>query len=97
MIVLDYWEKSSSACLLTCSLTLLALKLLFQAAERVCFECGLMKVGYGKGFVGCKGVKTKGEMKIKNNRCRNRGDPVQILALLLIIAGSCIQFFRHRF
>lgn len=56
-----------------------------------------MKVDYGKGFVGGKGVKTEGDLKIKNNRCRNRGDLVQILALLLIIAGSHIELFKHRF
>ena len=32
-----------------------------------------MNVDYGKGLVGGKGVKTKGEIKIKNNRCRNGG------------------------
>lgn len=56
-----------------------------------------MKVDYGKRSVGGKGMKTKGEMKIKNNRRRNREDPAQILALLLIIAGSHIELFKHRF
>lgn len=56
-----------------------------------------MKVDYGKGFVGVQGLKTKGEIKIKNNRCRNRRDLVQILVLPLIIAGSHIELFTHRF
>lgn len=56
-----------------------------------------MKVDYGKRFVGGKGVKTKEAMKIKNNRCRNRGDLVQILALLSIIAKAHIELFKHRF
>lgn len=56
-----------------------------------------MKADYGKGFVGGKGVKTKGAMKVRNNRCRNRGDLVQILALLSIIASVHIELFKHRF
>lgn len=56
-----------------------------------------MKVDYGKGFVGGKGVKTKGVMKVRNNRCRNRGDLVQILALLSIIANAHIELFKYRF
>lgn len=56
-----------------------------------------MKVDYGKEFVGGKGVETKGVMKIRNNRCRNRGDLVQILALLSIIANAHIELFKHRF
>lgn len=56
-----------------------------------------MKVDYEKGFVGGKRGKTKGEMKLRNNRCRNRGDLVQILALLSIIANAHIKLFKHRF
>lgn len=56
-----------------------------------------MKVDYGKRFVEGKGVKTKGEMKIRNNRCKNRGDLMQILALLSITAGAHIELFKHRF
>lgn len=77
------------------AISLLALN--FQAAEGVYFECSLMKVDYGKRFVGGKGVKTKGEMKIRNNRCKNRGDLMQILALLSITAGAHIELFKHRF
>lgn len=42
-------------------------------------------------------MKTKAEMKIKNNKCRNRGDLVQVLALLIIIAGFHIELFKSRF
>lgn len=56
-----------------------------------------MKADYGNGFVEGKSLKTKGEMKIENNRHRNRWDLVQILTPLLIIASSHIELFKNRF
>lgn len=68
-----------------------------MAAEGVYFECNLTKVDYGKEFVAVKRIKTKGEMKIKNNKHRSRRDLKKILALLLIIAESHIKLSKHRF